>query len=76
MIVPSPNTRIEDFAQSLMTDYQYNSIIPQEVNENNWKWWGNIVASSPIFAIKGCPTTENFSSWQEWGIIMYNTMAK
>lgn len=76
MIIPSNAVSIKDFADSLIVDFNSRETIPYDVNEENWRQWGNIVASSPTFARNNVPTTENFPSWQEWGIIMYETMAK
>lgn len=76
MMIPSHNSRIEDFASSLLVDFDSLDTIPFFVNESNWRQWGDLVAASPSFAINSVPTTENFPSWVEWGIILYGTMGR
>lgn len=76
MIIPSKDITISEWANSLMIDFSSVDTIPHIEDESKWKDWGNIVASSPSFATRGAPTTEGFPNWQEWGIIVYDTMAR
>ena len=76
MMIPDKNTKIKDCADSLLVDFNTANAIPRIENEQDWRWWGNLVASSPDFAIRGAPTTEGFPNWQEWGIMIYDTCVK
>jgi hypothetical protein len=75
-MIPSDNTNIKDWADSLRVDFSSRDTIPLIDDDSNWKEWGNIVASSPSFSTKSVPTTEGFPNWQKWGIIVYDTMAR
>lgn len=76
MICPTDNTTFQEFAESLLVDFNTKDLIPMTFSEENWRQWGNKLAHSPTFSARGVPTTEHFSTWRKWGIMMYNTMAK
>lgn len=33
---------------------------------DNWRAWGNIMATNPTIASVGTPMTNGFSDWQSW----------
>lgn len=76
MMIPNDFVNFSEWANSLLIDFSSASTIPYSPEEDNWKEWGNIVAGSPEFSVKGVPTTESFPNWKEWGIIVYSTMVK
>lgn len=58
------------WANTLTTDFP-NDTIPKILDESQWRWWGDIVASSPTFVRSGAPRTADFSNPQEWAERLY-----
>lgn len=72
MILPDEYTSFNDFVNSLHNDFNTRDIIPLDAKEENWKDWGNTVSSSNTFISAGCPRTDSFTDWREWGKMLYS----
>lgn len=76
MMQPNRNVTFKQFVDSMRIDFNSTDTIPQVSEGDDWRKIGNIIAASPTFEKNSVPTTERFLIWQDWGIILYGTMAK
>ncbi len=76
MILPDSHVSFNNFVASLLVDFNTVDTIITPVYEKDWRRIGDMIANSPTFVAKGCPTTEAFSNWREWGKMMYNNSAR
>lgn len=74
---------VKDWADRLVSDFLSESI-PILENDANWESWGNIVATTGVFADAGVPSPfsiidgkkqPNFKTWEDWAKNVYNLMA-
>jgi len=76
MINPAGADNFAQFVESLLVDFNSRDDIPLGRDKEDWRAWGNYVASLPTFSNKSVPTTENFPNWRKWAIMVYGTMAR
>jgi len=73
-VFPDDNVELLVWAAQLLVDFNAQNIIPTLDREEDWRKWGNIVATSQQFERAGTPPTDGFDTWRDWAKHLYSIL--